>query len=109
MQYLQVIEASLEGLAVHGGLVVAVCELNEVVHLIGKHTVKVGVAGRWVTPHATLTSYHLLQSAQRTRVCIINYTPHSLHTTLLAALTTYLHHPLQSQITMNTKFKRIKH
>ena len=102
-QYLHVIEASLEGLAVHGGLVAAVCDLNEVVHLVGKHTVEVGIAGRWVTPHATLTSYRLLQSVQRTRVCISNYTPHSLHTTRTACFPHYLSSPA---VTMNTKIQK---
>ena len=48
--YLQIVEPSLEGLSIHGGLIVVISELNEVVHLVSKHSVMIGVVvGRITT------------------------------------------------------------
>ena len=68
VQYLQIKKASFEGISVHSGLIVMICELNEVVHLIGEHTVMVSVALRGVVAQSILTLDHLLHTLY-TRTC----------------------------------------
>ena len=59
---LHVIEAGLEGLSVHGSLVAVVCELDQVVHLVGKDSVMVGVVVERITTELVSGLQHLLHT-----------------------------------------------